>query len=286
MRTLKKTVCAILIVLTLFQSAAFAERLEAVFLDVGMADCALFVCDGEAMMIDTGAASANWEHIRQTMSALGIDALRYLVLTHPHFDHTGNAARAIEQFDVGHVLMPSVEYDTQMYGSIIAAIDDKRLDKIYPQVGEMFTLGSAEVIVYGPHPVAYRNENNWSVVLMVRYAGRSVLMTGDIEAEAERDLLSFDDEFPLAADVLKVAHHGSATSSTFDFIEAVSPTYAVVSCSSSASREYPHVETAMTLYDCGVQDVLTTEKLGDIYLSIGESGALSIGAADRLEDAA
>lgn len=275
MKTLKKCASFVLAALFFCMPGAFAGGLEAVFLDVGTADCALFVSDGEAMMIDTGFTNADWEHVQEVLASNGVNTLKYLVLTHPHADHIGNAVRVAEKYDVASILLPPVEYDSMMYGSIVAAIDNKGIDKQYPDVGDTFKLGGAEIVVYGPHPVTYRNVNDWSLVLMIWCAGRSILMTGDIEAEAESDLLWYNDIYPVAADVIKVAHHGSDTSSTFAFIQAVSPTYAIVSCGSKGNRDYPHVETAMTLYDCGVMDILTTEKAGDIYLIIGADGEIS-----------
>lgn len=103
-----------------------------------------------------------------------------------------------------------------------------------------------------------------------------MLLTGDIETEAENDLVANNDVLPLKADILKVAHHGSDTSSTYHFVEAVSPQYAVVSCSSKGDRTYPHVETAMTLFDCGVEDVFTTEVCGDIATQIQDDGTIQI----------
>lgn len=146
----------------------------------------------------------------------------------------------------------------------------------YPYVGDRYMLGDAEITVYGPHPVAYTNPNDWSIVLMIEYAGRRILLTGDIEAEAEYDLLAYSDLYTLDADVLKEAHHGSNTSSTYDFVDAVSPQYAIISCASDADTEYPHVETAMTLYDCGVEDVFLTSTSGNITVLISPFGELNI----------
>lgn len=198
------------------------------------------------------------------------------MLTHPHADHIGNAINVIRTYDVAHILLPPIEHDTGLFDSMMEEIESSGIDALYPKVGDTFALGDIEMTIYGPHPVAYRNVNDWSIVAMIRCAGKSILMTGDIEAEAEGDLLSFNDEYPLAADVLKVAHHGSDTSSTFPFIEAVSPIYAVVSCGSAKNREYPHVETAMTLYDCGVEDIFTTKTLGDITVFIGDDGTIFV----------
>lgn len=158
----------------------------------------------------------------------------------------------------------------------MVAIEEHGIERVYPEVGNVIQLGDSSVTVYSPHSVAYPEANDWSIVLMVEYAGRKVLLTGDAEAPAEADMLAYDDVLPLKADVLKVAHHGSDTSSAFDFIAAVAPQYAVVSCDSEEDRDYPSVVTAMTLFDCGVSDVLTTEKHGDVRITVSAAGEVGV----------
>lgn len=264
-----------------------AEDLYAIFLDVGDGDCILLESDGEFMLIDTGRAGA-WSHVREILEQEGADTLKYMVLTHPHDDHIGCAARITDAYTVNTVILPPIEYGTAAYGGMIEAVERNGIDLLFPRVGDTLELGSAEVIVYGPHPVAYSNENDWSIVLLVKYAGRSILFTGDIEARAETDLVAMDDEYPLKADVLKVAHHGSDSSTTRRFVEAVSPKYAVVSCRSNTRWDYPSTDVAMTLAECGVLDILTTEAYGDIEVCIDNDGELTIGPLedDAVPDAA
>lgn len=135
-------------------------------------------------------------------------------------------------------------------------------------------LGSAKAIVYAPHPVAYRNENDWSIVLMVRCGDRAILMTGDIEDAAEADLVAYNEQLPLKADILKVPHHGSDTSSSVAFIQAVAPSYTIVSCASDASRDYPSTNVAMRLHENGVNDIFTTETMGDILVTINDANEM------------
>lgn len=265
--------CALLVT-----PATASSALRVTFIDVGQGDCALVTCGNETMLVDTGPVGA-WRHIAEAVGEeIEIDCL---VLTHPHLDHIGNAARIIERNSVGRVMLPPVEYGTKAYAATMAAIDEADIECIYPAVGDVFHIGEAEVTVYGPHPVAYPEANDWSIVLMIEYAGRSILLTGDAEAAAEGDMLAYDDVLPLRADALKVAHHGSDTSSTFDFISAVAPRYAIVSCDSTEDRSYPSVETAMTLYECGVEDVFTTEVCGDVTIVITKSGTIHVTVNER-----
>ena len=265
----------ILLLIFVVTSPALSEGLELTMVDVGAAECLIIIVDEEAMIVDSGYAKS-WENIEQTIQSIGIESIAYFVITHPHADHIGSAARVLENYDVGTVLLPPITYESAAYGRFEEVLTSSGIPVEYPYVGDQYTLGDAEITVYGPHPVAYANPNDWSIVLIIQYADRRILLTGDIEAEAEYDLLAYSDLYPLDSDVLKVAHHGSNTSSTYDFVEAVSPQYAIISCASDTDTEYPHVEAAMTLYDCGVEDVFLTSTSGNITVLISPSGELSI----------
>jgi len=265
----------ILLVMAISVTPAITEGLELTMVDVGAAECIIISVDSEMMVVDAGYAKS-WESIDQAVQDTGIDSISYFVITHPHADHIGSAAKIIENYDVETVLLPPITYESAAYGRFEDVLVNSGIPVEYPYVGDQYMLSDAQITIYGPHPVAYSNPNDWSIVLMVEYAGRRILLTGDIEAEAEYDLLAYSDLYPLEADILKVAHHGSNTSSTYDFVDAVSPQYAIISCASDTDTEYPHVETAMTLYDCGVEDVFLTSTSGNITVLISPSGELSI----------
>ena len=266
----------ILFLLIAAQTAfASCSGLLLTMVDVGTAESIIIAVDDEAMVVDAGYAKS-WDAIDHTIQGMGVEAINYFVITHSHADHIGSAAKIIENYDVQTVLLPPITYESAAYGHFEEVLVSSGIPVEYPYVGDQYILGNAQITIYGPHPVAYSNPNDWSIVLMVEYAGRRILLTGDIEAEAEYDLLAYSDLYPLDADVLKVAHHGSNTSSTYDFVSAVSPQYAIISCASDADTEYPHVETAMTLYDCGIEDVFLTSTSGNITVLISPTGELSI----------
>lgn len=243
----------------LIAATAFAD-LSVTFLAVGHGDCALIMCDGEYMMIDTGPAGA-WDHIEEKLS--GISSLKYLVLTHPHADHIGNAARVIESLSVDAAILSPVQHDTETYDAVLSALGKHEIVQLYPFVGDKYQLGTAVVTIYAPYPVAYANTNNYSIVLMLEYEGVKILFCGDAEAESEYDMLLGD--LPLKADILKVAHHGSDSSSTYDFIAAVSPDYAIVSCGERGG--YPSTDVGMILAEAGAE-IHTSKSEGDITFQI------------------
>ena len=273
----------VLIVLCLFlqmHRTAVGEGLQFTMIDVGMAECMIVTCGSETMVIDT-AYIKDKDIIKEKLEEMDVDSIKYLVLTHPHADHISGTRWLIDAYEVGAAILPPIEYGTEVFNKTIDALRESEVDLIYPYPGDQFHLDDAVVTVYGPHPVAYTQENDWSIVLMIEYAGKKILLTGDSQIEAEIDMLSCNDWLPLQADILKVAHHGSNTSSSFEFIEAVSPQYAIISCGKN-NEEYPHVETAMTLMDCGVSDIITTEKVGDIHIQIHETGSYMI-SGQRME---
>ena len=250
-----KKVIVFLIFVLFATSTAFAD-LSVTFIDVGHGGCAIVTCDGEAMMVDTGPAGA-WNNIEPKLSE--IDNLKYLVLTHPHADHIGNAVNVIESVLVDAVILPPIQHNTKTYGKVIAAINREEIKQLYPFVGDMYQLGGATITVYAPYPVTYTETNDYSVVLMFEYNGIKILFCGDAEAESEYDMLAGD--LPLKADILKVGHHGSDTSSTYDFVSAVSPAYAIISCGKRG--DYPSTDVGLTLSEAGAE-ILVTKTMGDI----------------------
>ncbi|MBQ2989860.1 MAG: MBL fold metallo-hydrolase [Clostridia bacterium] len=269
----KRNAWILLTAVMLMMRAAAGEELYLRMLDVGSAECMIISVGKETMVVDT-AYQRNADEICKALDESGADSIRYLVLTHPHEDHIGGARKLLDRFSVETALLPPIEYGTDTFHQTIRRLRENGAELVYPYPGDVFLLGKAAVTVYGPHPVAYENENNWSIVLMVEYANRRILLTGDAEAEAELDMLAYDDWLPLKADILKVGHHGSDTSSSHRFIEAVSPDCAIISCGGDGS--YPHIDTALTLTDCGVSQIVTTEVLGDILIRIDENGEYSV----------
>lgn len=259
-----------LVIISLMMGNGVCDELTLRMVDVGMAESIIVDVDGEVMVVDTAYAK-NEDAIRNALNDMAIESIRYLVLTHPHADHIGGARWIIESYPVESAILPPIEHSTATFNNVMDALEENGTELIYPYVGDSFELGDALITVYGPHPVAYESLNNWSIVLMLEFADRRILLTGDIEAEAEWDMLMYSDLFPLSADILKVAHHGSNTSSTYPFVDAVSPDYAIMSCGED-SKVYPDVGVAMNLFDCGVSEIWLTKQQGDIIVCIDEQG--------------
>jgi len=228
-------------------------KLSVVFLTVGNADC-IFVQSpsGKTMLIDAGEAGA-FGVIADFLQRAGVTKIDVLVATHPHNDHIGSMRRVVENYEIGAIYMPKVTHNTSTYEKLLTAIQDKGM-KIKPaKGGRDVTIpfdGDVTVRILAPLRDEYADLNDYSVVLRLDFRNASFLLTGDIEAVSEGDLVS---EYPelLRADVLKVPHHGSSSSSTAEFLAAVKPDYAVISCEKDSDYGHPAPEVLETLEDVG-----------------------------------
>lgn len=219
--------------------------LEVHYIDVGQADSALLLCGGESMLIDGGNV-ADSDLVVSYLADQGVEHLDYVVCTHAHEDHVGGLSGALSQYPAGCVLAPVTEYDTKAFGNFLKYTGEQDLDITIPAPGDAWTVGTAAVTVLGPVK-DYDETNDTSIVLRVDFGENSFLFTGDMERTAEADLL--ESGAYLEADVLKVGHHGSSTSTSYPFLRAVDPTYAVISVGENNDYGHPHEDTMSRLRD-------------------------------------
>ena len=219
------------------------------FLDVGQGDAAVILCDGEAMMIDGGDSKYSsfiYSFLRNT---LAIDEIKIMVASHPHADHAGGLAAALNACPVGVLYTPVIEYDTKIWHSVIKYAEAQGTPIVIPEPGEQLALGDATIDILGP--IWYSsNMNDLSLIIMITYGSTSFLFTGDAEWDEEHDLLEAG--IDISANVLKVAHHGSDSSTSYVFLREVAPTYAIISVSKESQYGHPHSETLSRLEDAGV----------------------------------
>ena len=235
------------------------------FLDVGQGDSILIVMpSGETMLIDA-STSDRGDEILEYIDSIGIKKLNYFVMTHPHSDHIGGAKKILEGIPITNVIMPDVEHDTSTFEKIVTFLLNSDINVIMPKPNDQFELGSARLTVLGPTK-EYKDLNNASLVIRLDYGETSFMFTGDAEYEAEEDMLSYHSASKFKADVLKLGHHGSSTSSCKAFLDAVSPRYAVVSCGKDNEYGHPHTETVNELNKRGI-NYFRTDKVGNIVFS-------------------
>ena len=236
------------------------------FIDVGQALSVLVECDGQFMLYDGGNVD-DGSLIVSYLQNQGVEELQYVFCSHAHEDHVGGLAAALAYFPANHVYSPVTEADTKCFQDFVKYTQQQGLQVEVPAVGTVWPLGSATVTLLGPVK-QYDETNDTSLVLRIDYGSTSFLLTGDMESDAERDLV--ESGANLKADILQVGHHGSSTSSSYLFLNAVLPEMGIISCGVNNKYGHPHEETLSILRDAGV-NVYRTDLLGTI--TIGSDGA-------------
>ena len=257
---MRKALSAAVLALALLVQTASAD-LAIHFLDVGQGDAAIILCDGESMVIDGGPPSASsfiYSYIRNTLELEHID---YVIATHPHDDHIGGIAAVLNAVPVDLILTPVLEWDTKRFAAVVRYADMQGASLVAPDEGDVLHLGGAKVTVLHCWPDAWTT-NDMSICVRIDYGQTSFVFTGDAEYMSE--FMMIDTGRPLKADVLKVGHHGSSTSSTMELLLAVDPTYAVISCGRDNSFGHPHGETLDKLKSLDVQ-LYRTDLQGTVY---------------------
>ena len=272
-----KKIAAILLALCLFLSGCVTieihypdqpvtvtdeESLTVHFIDVGQADCALLKCGGKYMMID-GGNKDDGQLVVSYLQDMGVEELEAVVCTHAHEDHVGGLPSVLAVYPTAAVYAPTKTYSSNIFDDFLYYTDQQRLEVTIPSPGDKWMLGDAEVLVLGPVK-SYAETNDTSIVLKVTYGDTSFLFTGDMEKEAENDMLDYwDNDDLFHVDVLKVGHHCSDTSTGYRFLNAVMPVNGVISVGKDNSYGNPHKEPLQRLKQAGVT-LLRTDTLGHI----------------------
>ena len=269
-----KLVCLLLALLGLLTGCALpaqetiaptGDGLTVHYLNVGQADCALLECDGEYILIDGG----NVEDSSLVVSYLqrqGVEELAAVICSHAHEDHVGGLPGVLAVFPTAAVYAPTRTYSSNCFDDFAYYTDQQGLEITIPQPGDSFTLGNVDLTILGPVK-SYPDPNNTSIVIMAEFGSTRFLFTGDMEKEAENDMLDYwDEQYNWNCDVLKSGHHGSSTSSSYRLIYEADPEYIVISVGKDNSYGHPHRETIALYKDAGIP-AFRTDELGHVIVT-------------------
>ena len=236
-------------------------------IDVGQSEAILIQGPEKTVLIDAGDRGRAGDLLRY-LEEQGVRSIDLMIGTHPHADHIGGMDAIINAMPVAEVMMPDIPLEltptTATYTAVLTAILENDIPFTIAVPGEVYHLGGgATLTILGPITV-YNNINNLSIICRVVFGETSFLFTGDAERAAEFDLVYAG--IYLRSDVLSLGHHGSRTSSTQIFLDAVAPSLALISCGLDNQHGHPHREVLERLYDMGVR-VLRTDLNGNIVLT-------------------
>ena len=236
-------------------------------IDVGQADSFLFVQNDKVALVDCGTRSTGKDAV-EYIKDLGITKIDYVFGTHPHDDHMGGMYDIITNFEIGKIILPKVEngqVTTNWYIKLMKEISEGGYQVEYSQTGNTYQLGNAVIEILWQSEGTHSNINNYSNIMKVSFGEMDILMTGDAETEIEEEAL--DSKIELDAEILKVGHHGSDTSSSQEFLNVVDPEYGLISSKIGNKYNHPTESTMQKLENMGVI-VYRTDECGSVIATI------------------
>lgn len=242
-------------------------KTHVVFFDVGQGDSALLtLADGKRILIDGGPDWSTLEKLGRYMPFFDRH-IDILILSHPNTDHMASFPEVLRRYSVGALVTAGTIYESGVYAATLSGASVHGVPTLTIFAGQTLPLGSSTIDVMWPPkimPTGFSSDaNNASLVLRFTHAGKRVLFTGDMESIVEKTLVEADAD--LKADILKVPHHGSKSSSTLEFLRAVQPTVAIISAAKNNSYGHPHPDVLARLTAMGTE-IRRTDEVGDIEL--------------------
>ena len=253
------------------------KKLTFAVLDVGQGD-AIFIESptGVQILVDGGPPKKVMSKLTRVLPLFdrSIDAM---IITNPDADHIAGFLDVLKMYKVGQVFEAGTYNDSKIYQNLKEETKNKNIPNSLAKKGMRFDIGDGAVIdiLFPDRDVSDWTTNDGSVVAKLTYGNTSIMLTGDATAETEKIILQeYSTEF-LDSDILKVGHHGSKTSSSREFIQIVSPEYAIISDGKNNKYGHPHQTTIDILESFGAK-ILRTDQLGTIIFSCDRMGICKI----------
>ncbi|MDP3992770.1 MAG: ComEC/Rec2 family competence protein [bacterium] len=256
-----------------FQAAERDSSLRLWFLDVGQGDSVLFdTNDGHQVLIDGGPNTSVLSQLSKAMP-LTDKEIDLIIVSHNHADHLSGINAVLERYAVNEIWISGATYDSDTYRKFVVLVAEKKIKTTDVTAGQTFTVsGLTGISLYPLESFAARgseNPHDASVVTFWQYGSTTAVLMGDAESEHEDYMLGRG--IVRHADILKVGHHGSNTSSSVPFLQAVSPKVAIISAGQDNRYGHPHQITLEHLQQLGIP-VLRTDQSGTIRFDINPSG--------------
>ncbi|NLO09149.1 MAG: MBL fold metallo-hydrolase [Clostridiales bacterium] len=242
------------------------SSLKVHFIDVGQGDAILIQSDDSHILIDAGERHAS-DTLIGYLKDNGVTKLDYVIGTHPHSDHIGGLANVINNFQIGKIIMSNAVSTSKTFEELLDTIADNNLKITKPIIGTEYTIGNASFIIIAPNESDYKNLNDYSVGIKLVHKENTFVFTGDAETNSENEMLQ--NGIDLKADVFKLAHHGSSTSNSDDFLNALDPHICIISAKKDNSYGHPHVEIMKAMKDRDIHLYRTDEQSTIILESDG-----------------
>jgi len=236
------------------------------FFNIGQGD-SIFIKtpQNNQILIDGGPQNTVIQELGKVMPFFD-RSIDFIVLTHPHDDHVAGLVEVLKRYEVGAILITGVEFKNPYYDEFLKEIYAQKIPLYIARADEDFRFGSVYLDILYPFSsiegTHFSNLNNSSIVAKLIYKTHKILLTGDLEKEGEYKLL--DAGVDLSADVLKVGHHGSKTSSTERFLRKVKAKIAVIQCGENNKFGHPHAISIRNLYRSGIEKIFRNDIDGQV----------------------
>lgn len=253
------------------------DKLEIHCIDVGQGDATLFICGGEAMLVDTGDNLMGGRIVAYAKNQ-GVTEFKYIIATHPDSDHIGGLDVILDEMPCKTLIMTEEKKNNSTYEDVISAINRNKTNVVRPEVGNAYTLGDAIFTIVGPVKYLENDVNNNCIAFMLNHGDVAMFFGADAKEEEEADMIATG--LLRDVDVYKVGHHGSKYSSSEAFLDVLKPEYALISCEEYNEYGYPHARVLNTLRSRKVEVYRTDEQGCIVLTSDGEKCTFNMSPSD------